>query len=182
MRLVQASASAPELQARLRDTLNMARDTDKWRKLTRMLAERVSSRGMARGDMPSRAGHVVTWPARTLHGTAQFQFCYTLLLIALTVLLCCCCCVHVCIRVQVVWDDSTPRLFVVPTGSRPLGLLFRANKGQVDFEGATGRGHEGVWWVRETETRYCLIDMTVRATATMEVWFPPPMWGRGELL
>lgn len=42
MRLVQASASAPELQARLRDTLNMARDTDKWRKLTRMLAERVS--------------------------------------------------------------------------------------------------------------------------------------------
>lgn len=43
MRLVQASASAPELQARLRDTLNMARDTDKWRKLTRMLAERVSA-------------------------------------------------------------------------------------------------------------------------------------------
>lgn len=41
MRLVQASASAPELQARLRDTLNMARDTDKWKKLTRMLSERV---------------------------------------------------------------------------------------------------------------------------------------------
>jgi hypothetical protein len=42
MRLVQASASAPDLQARLRDTLNMARDTDKWKKLTRMLSERVS--------------------------------------------------------------------------------------------------------------------------------------------
>lgn len=39
---------------------------------------------------------------------------------------------------QVVWDDSTTRLFVVPTGTRPLGLLFRANKGQVDFEGVTG--------------------------------------------
>lgn len=78
MRLVQASASAPELQARLRDTLNMARDTDKWKKLTRMLSERV------------------------------------------------------------VWDDSITRLFVLPTGKRPLGLLFRANKGQVDVEGAIG--------------------------------------------
>lgn len=42
MRLVQASASNSDLQARLRDTLNMARDTDKWKKLTRMLSERVS--------------------------------------------------------------------------------------------------------------------------------------------
>lgn len=44
---------------------------------------------------------------------------------------------------QVVWDDSIMRLFVVPTGSRPLGLLFRANKGQVDFEGALGEGDTG---------------------------------------
>lgn len=42
MRLVQASATDPQLQSRLRDTLNMARDTDKWKKLTRMLSERVS--------------------------------------------------------------------------------------------------------------------------------------------
>lgn len=41
MRLVQASATSPELQARLRDTLNMARDTDKWKKLTTMLSEKV---------------------------------------------------------------------------------------------------------------------------------------------
>lgn len=40
--------------------------------------------------------------------------------------------------VQVVWDDRLMRLFVLPTGSRPLGLLFRANKGQVDFEGVLG--------------------------------------------
>lgn len=39
---------------------------------------------------------------------------------------------------QVVWDDSILRLFVVPTGNRPLGLLYRANKGQVDFDGAVG--------------------------------------------
>jgi hypothetical protein len=39
---------------------------------------------------------------------------------------------------QVVWDDSITRLFVLPTGNRPLGLLFRANKGQVDLEGAIG--------------------------------------------
>jgi hypothetical protein len=41
MRLVRASATSPELQARLRDTLNMARDTDKWKKLTAMLSEKV---------------------------------------------------------------------------------------------------------------------------------------------
>jgi hypothetical protein len=46
--------------------------------------------------------------------------------------------------VLVVWDDSTPRLFVVPTGTRPLGLLFRAKKGQVDFEGATGATRQGL--------------------------------------
>lgn len=37
-----------------------------------------------------------------------------------------------------VWDDSITRLFVLPTGNRPLGLLFRANKGQVDLEGVIG--------------------------------------------
>jgi hypothetical protein len=47
------------------------------------------------------------------------------------------------LSVQVVWDDSIMRLFVVPTGSRPLGLLFRASKGQVDFEGAVGEGGAG---------------------------------------
>jgi len=48
----------------------------------------------------------------------------------------CLCCICV---LQVVWDDSILRLFVVPTGNRPLGLLYRANKGQVDFDGAVGR-------------------------------------------
>jgi hypothetical protein len=52
-----------------------------------------------------------------------------------------------CGVLQVVWDDSTPRLFVVPTGSRRLGLLFRANKGQVDFEGATGVTRDEQWWM-----------------------------------
>jgi hypothetical protein len=47
MRLVQASATSPELQARLRDTLNMARDTDKWKKLTAMLSEKVGLRAQA---------------------------------------------------------------------------------------------------------------------------------------
>jgi hypothetical protein len=41
MKLVQAAERAPELQAQLRDVLNMARDADKWRNLTRMLAEKV---------------------------------------------------------------------------------------------------------------------------------------------
>lgn len=59
MRLVQASASAPELQARLRDTLNMARDTDKWKKLTRMLSERVRGARHSTAQQP--------WQ----HGTAQ---------------------------------------------------------------------------------------------------------------
>lgn len=44
MRLVQSAATQPELQSRLRETLNMSRDVDKWRKLQRMLQERVSSR------------------------------------------------------------------------------------------------------------------------------------------
>lgn len=39
---------------------------------------------------------------------------------------------------QVVWDDSIMRLFVVPTAGRALGLVFRAIKGQVDFEAPLG--------------------------------------------
>jgi hypothetical protein len=30
------------------------------------------------------------------------------------------------------------RMFVLPTASRPLGLLYRANKAQVDFDSPTG--------------------------------------------
>lgn len=39
---------------------------------------------------------------------------------------------------QVVWDDSIMRLFVVPTAAHALGLVFRAIKGQVDFETPVG--------------------------------------------
>lgn len=42
MSLVQACRSAPDLEARLRETLNMARDAEKWRNLMRMLTEKVS--------------------------------------------------------------------------------------------------------------------------------------------
>jgi hypothetical protein len=38
----------------------------------------------------------------------------------------------------VVWDDSLARIFVLPTAGRPLGLLYRANKAQVDFANPTG--------------------------------------------
>lgn len=64
MRLVQASATSPELQARLRDTLNMARDTDKWKKLTAMLSEKV---GLCPAQH-STAQHSVR-PQDTLHST-----------------------------------------------------------------------------------------------------------------
>jgi hypothetical protein len=37
-----------------------------------------------------------------------------------------------------VWDDSLARIFVLPTAVRPLGLLYRANKAQVDFGNPTG--------------------------------------------
>jgi hypothetical protein len=30
------------------------------------------------------------------------------------------------------------RIFVLPTASRPLGLLYRANRAQVDFDSPTG--------------------------------------------
>lgn len=56
-------------------------------------------------------------------------------------------CVGLCF-VQVVWDDSIMRLFVVPTAVRPLGLVFRAIKGQVDFEtplGERGTLYGGGW-------------------------------------
>lgn len=36
------------------------------------------------------------------------------------------------------------RLFVIPTGIKPLGLLFRANKGQVDFDAALGESCEAL--------------------------------------
>lgn len=66
MRLVQASATAPELQSRLRDTLNMARDTDKWKKLTRMLSERVSEgvtrSGTASAEPVARPVHYTNIP------------------------------------------------------------------------------------------------------------------------
>uniref|UniRef100_A0A383V5P7 Uncharacterized protein n=1 Tax=Tetradesmus obliquus TaxID=3088 RepID=A0A383V5P7_TETOB len=78
MSLVQACRSAPDLEARLRETLNMARDAEKWRNLMRMLTEKV------------------------------------------------------------VWDDSLARMFVLPTAARPLGLLYRANRAQVDFANPTG--------------------------------------------
>ncbi|KAF6253597.1 hypothetical protein COO60DRAFT_401567 [Scenedesmus sp. NREL 46B-D3] len=78
MTLVQACRAAPDMEARLRETLNMARDAEKWRNLIRMLTEKV------------------------------------------------------------VWDDSMARIFVLPTASRPLGLLYRANKAQVDFDSPTG--------------------------------------------
>lgn len=41
MQLVQACRMAPDMEARLRETLNMARDAEKWRNLTRMLSEKV---------------------------------------------------------------------------------------------------------------------------------------------
>lgn len=47
----------------------------------------------------------------------------------------CACCI---LSLQVVWDDSIMRLFVVPTAARALGLVFRAIKGQVDFEAPVG--------------------------------------------
>ncbi|KAI8474429.1 MAG: hypothetical protein J3K34DRAFT_518168 [Monoraphidium minutum] len=34
---------------------------------------------------------------------------------------------------RVVWDDSVPRLWMMPNAARPLGLLFRAHKGQAEF-------------------------------------------------
>jgi hypothetical protein len=41
MTLVQACRNAPDLECRLRETLNMARDVEKWRNLMRMLTEKV---------------------------------------------------------------------------------------------------------------------------------------------
>ena len=41
MTLVQACRAAPDMEARLRETLNMARDAEKWRNLIRMLTEKV---------------------------------------------------------------------------------------------------------------------------------------------
>jgi hypothetical protein len=41
MTLVQACRNAPDMEARLRETLNMARDAEKWRNLMRMLTEKV---------------------------------------------------------------------------------------------------------------------------------------------
>lgn len=78
MQLVQACRSQPELELRLRETLNMARDTEKWRNLIRMLSDKV------------------------------------------------------------VWDDELPRIFILPTGGRPLGLMYRATRGQVDFSSPQG--------------------------------------------
>jgi hypothetical protein len=51
---------------------------------------------------------------------------------------CCCCYCYCCCCCQVVWDDSMARMFVLPTASRPLGLLYRANRAQVDFDSPTG--------------------------------------------
>jgi hypothetical protein len=45
MTLVQACRNAPDMEARLRETLNMARDAEKWRNLMRMLTEKVRRRG-----------------------------------------------------------------------------------------------------------------------------------------
>jgi hypothetical protein len=41
MQLVQACRDQPEMEMRLRETLNMARDVEKWRNLIRMLSEKV---------------------------------------------------------------------------------------------------------------------------------------------
>jgi hypothetical protein len=41
MTLVQACRNAPDMESRLRETLNMARDVEKWRNLMRMLTEKV---------------------------------------------------------------------------------------------------------------------------------------------
>jgi hypothetical protein len=41
MSLVHACRNAPDMEARLRETLNMARDAEKWRNLMRMLTEKV---------------------------------------------------------------------------------------------------------------------------------------------
>ncbi|KAF8070864.1 hypothetical protein HT031_000945 [Scenedesmus sp. PABB004] len=89
MALVQAVGTQPELETRLRETLNMARDTEKWRNLIRMLTDKV------------------------------------------------------------VWDDSMPRVFVVPGAPRPLGLLFRANRGQADYANPLGARVPGARRCRE---------------------------------
>jgi len=41
MQLVQACRDQPDMEMRLRETLNMARDVEKWRNLIRMLSEKV---------------------------------------------------------------------------------------------------------------------------------------------
>lgn len=41
MYLVQACRSQPDMEQQLRETLNMARDVDKWRNLTKMLSKKV---------------------------------------------------------------------------------------------------------------------------------------------
>ncbi|GBF89575.1 hypothetical protein Rsub_02293 [Raphidocelis subcapitata] len=39
---------------------------------------------------------------------------------------------------RVVWDDATPRLWLLPGAPRPLGLVFPAHKGQADFGAPAG--------------------------------------------
>lgn len=36
------------------------------------------------------------------------------------------------------WDDATPRVWLLPNSSRPLGLVFGADRGQADFTFPTG--------------------------------------------
>lgn len=85
MFLVEGSKSDHELQARLRDVLNMNRDAEKWKNLCRMLQSKV------------------------------------------------------------VYEDRVPRSWLLPAAAsmtgKSIGLLYKVNKGQVEFGQPLGKSH-----------------------------------------
>lgn len=34
---------------------------------------------------------------------------------------------------QVVWDDSVPRMWMLPNAARPIGLVYKAHKGLAEY-------------------------------------------------